>query len=314
MKITQNTITDNTKTIGNQTPKNSKTPITNGIKSANLKCGFTSPGSNHYNSLSPSDNGSISKFNVIPEKSGKTDKGHSIGRKGFEAKSKDAGGRNLQELKNTNEKTLNSKLNEKGHINGNKGIISKAVALENNKSNKQKMKKIANGKVEVIEDTQSTSNSSNASSSKMMIVIGDTKLNQGNMGKNKNEKIKIPEENKSTRSNKFDNGNGNGDANGNVMIKPLKLNTQLSSIITSLSSSISNNINNNVIDKEAELLKAMGWSENNSEDNIEIDENEINQIKKKWKEIVENRDVFRKNAREKFKQFISAAGEGNSKF
>ena len=72
---------------------------------------------------------------------------------------------------------------------------------------------------------------------------------------------------------------------------------------------MNNNTNSNVIDKEAELLKAMGWSENNSEDNIEIDENEINQIKKKWKEIVEHRDVFRKNAREKFKQFILAAGD-----
>ena len=52
------------------------------------------------------------------------------------------------------------------------------------------------------------------------------------------------------------------------MIKALKLNTQLSSIITS---SMNNNTNNNSIDKEAELLKAMGWSENNNEDNIEIE-------------------------------------------
>jgi len=68
-----------------------------------------------------------------------------------------------------------------------------------------------------------------------------------------------------------------------------------------------------VIDKEKELLKAMGWNENNnSEDSIEIDENEITMIKNKWKEIEEHRDVFRKNAREKFKQFIASSKATNN--
>ena len=302
LKITQNTNTDNTNTTGNQTPKTSKTPITNGIKSANLKGGFTSPGCNQYSSLSPSDNGSISKFNASSEKSVKI--GQIVGKKGLEGN--DMGNHTLQELRNSNHQIVNCI---------NKDLVSQqASVIKNNQGNKQKMKKIANGKVEVIEDTQSTSNSSNTSSSTMMKLIGNTKLNQCNTGKNKNEKdkIKILEENKSTRSNKF-HENYTTSGNSSIgMIKPLKLNIQLSSVITS---SMNNNTNNNVIDKEAELLKAMGWSENNSEDNIEIDENEINQIKKKWKEIVEHRDVFRKNAREKFKQFISAAGDnGKSKF
>ena len=300
LKITQNTTIIDTNQIGSQTPKSSKTQIINSIKSANLTGALVSPISNQYNSPSPFDHGRLSKFNITPEKANKIHevKGHSIGRKNYNDKGNNENNNTFKGgLRNTDKQSINSKLddgniNEKSHMNKNNELISI-------KDNKQKMKKIANGKVEVIDDNQAIVKSINTNSNIMKVLISNS-----NVSKTEKNNIKIAEESKSIRLNKFDESHMNP---CNNMIKTLKVNIQLSSSITS---SINTNDYN---DKEAELLKAMGWSENNSEDNIEIDENEINQIKKKWTEIVQNRDIFRNNAREKFKLFISAAGDNNIK-
>ena len=312
LKLTQNTNTDINNQIGSQTPKNSKNLMS--IKSANLTGVFTSPVSNHYTSPSPSDHGRILKFNATPEKADKINKDHSIGRSDYNDKTPSINANILQGLKKTHRKTIHNKLNdgninEKSYINKN-NFHAEQIDI---KDNHKKMKKIANGKVEVIDDAQIITNNINNSASNtsntMKMLIINSKLNQGNIdiiSKTEKENIKMLEESKSIRLNKFDEHHMNP-VNG--VITTLKVNIQLSSSTTT-------SINNNdyLNDKEAELLRAMGWSENNSEDNIEIDQNEINQIKKKWKEIVQNRDVFRKNAREKFKLFISAASDTKSKF
>lgn len=66
---------------------------------------------------------------------------------------------------------------------------------------------------------------------------------------------------------------------------------------------------NRVNNKEKELLKAMGWSEENSEDEIDIDENEIKKLREQLREIKASREKQRDAVCQKFKSYVQGSNK-----